>query len=315
MAIDWVRQAFDVDAELTTDGLSATVKFLVKTTAATDGWLAVMAAAGIPQQGDSYNLQGETSDNLIVKRVKPRRPKPQEQPLLWEVEVVYEVRDPTEGPDWEAGYPPSKPVKYSRRTGYEQAEMVVDAAGTKVQNAAGDPFLDAIPDEKPYTILTLEKNVEYAFDFDSIESLRNTTNSSPFTSPLGNWDADEGRIVNVDADGEYDATYGAYATLRIEIHFRKSAIWVPSITAAQILPASRTLKPWDVTRRNIGTRYKTGGVLYVAKDSEGFVVTEGLDLTSAGDKAAVAADPYYYVFKRCASASWAPLASILSPSV
>lgn len=303
MAILSVKETHDGnDGEQTLDGgLRITRIFYVRTTANSDGPYTVINAAGLPGIGDSYTNGTESASGIILKRIRPKRHR--DQPLLWTVECEYEEQV-IDGEGAEAGAPEARPTKYTWSTIQEPNDIEVDTTGQKTQNSAGDVFLSGVQVDKSAASLTIERN-ESSFDRPAMEAYINTLNSTP----IFGYAAKEGRMISIDATGEYDAIYGGFWTVTYTIHFRLSSIWVPSITAAQLLPASVSPGPWDVTRRNVGTRARpaAGEEPINAVDAHGHQETEGVDLIADGTRKATAAAPFYYVFKPYAAANWSPL--------
>jgi hypothetical protein len=279
-----------------------TRSYIVVTNSKRDGQITVCSAAGLPTLGSAYNNGSESSSPMILRSKKAKQKK--ESPFVWEVDCEYTpITIAGEGDSATTGDVTLIPTKYTWRTIQETADVLVDTVPQKVQNAAGDPFLDPVTAEKSYFQLIIERN-EDSFDGIAMSEYINTLNSEPFFG----FDAKTCRMVAIDATGEYDVVYGGFWTVTYEVHIRKPADWKPYITIGRELPVDSEQGPWDRIVRNIGNRERlTIGDPPTPVIERGHVVTDGVDLDDDGVKLADGEEPYYWIFKPYASKSWTPL--------
>ena len=276
--------------------------YVVVTNSKRDGQITVCGAAGLPAIGSSYNNGSESSSAMILRSKKAKQKK--ESPLVWEVDCEYTpVTSSGEGAAATTGDVTLLPTKYTWRTIQETSDVLVDYVPQKVQNAAGDPFLDAVTADKSYFQLIIERN-EDSFDGIAMSYYVNSLNAEPFFG----FDEKTCRMVAIDATAEYDVQYGGFWTVTYEVHIRKPADWKPDITIGRELPAGTAQGPWDRVVRNIGNRAR----LVAAGEAtpvilRGHVVTDGVDLDDEGLELPAGEEPYYWVFRPYGPTSWKPL--------
>jgi hypothetical protein len=299
------------EGDLTADSASLRRVFLVRTDDVRDGALTVRDAAGIPALYSTY-FDGTTANASYIAKRKTATNLDGSQ-KAWRVEVEYETLNSDTGSEASL-LPQLRPAEYTWATGSAQQEMLIDKLAQPVKNSVGDPFDPPVERNNSYRILTIVRN-ELSFSGYDTDAYVDTLNSAP----IFGYDAAEGRIDSIDATVEYDANYGAYWRVTYVIHFRKTAQWAPTIASNRRLQiSSGTIStgatapgPWDVTRRNIGTRYKkTSGSTKanMAKDDAGIYVSDPIDLADDGTRNDDPGDtPYYWIFFPYARASWAPL--------
>ncbi len=308
MAIAEVRETFQREGERTTEGGRLVRSFFVRTTAIGNGPVSVLTASdgvrAIPSIYSTYSNGTESAAFWILKRKTPRQHP--DSPLVWTVDCEYEPMD-REGDD--EPDPVQRPAKYTWRTAQDSREFVVDAYDKKCANTAGEPFDEPTEADRAYAVLVIERN-ESTFTQTANDPYRNTLNQHP----IFGYDVGEGRIVAIDGDSEFDPDYGVYWKVTIEIHFRLSSMWVPNITAAKLLTQdgtqfSGTLGPWDITRRNVGLRYKNTGDTKTdaALDRQGNQYATPVDLAANGTKLAHGQDPFYVVIRPYLKKNWNPL--------
>jgi len=293
---------------------SATLRrvFKVQTDSVRDGALVARDAPGIPALGDTY-FDGTTENANYLAKNKSATNEDGSQ-KLWRVEVEYETRTVTSGPDPEL-IPPLRAPDYSWATGSSPQEMLLDVNGKVVQNSAKQPFDPAVERNNSFRILTIGRN-EASFNAYAMESYIDTLNSTP----IFGYAAREGRIDAIDAVVEYDANYGAYWRVTYVIHFRKTSQWAPTIASDHRLwdiSGAPTVDapapgPWDITRRNVGTTYlKTTGATKPSRalDPSGVFLSDPVDLEANGTLPAtqVGFTPYWWIFYPYATMSWFPL--------
>jgi len=291
------------DGDLALDGeWKIKRSYIVVTNSKRDGQITVCGAAGLPTLGSAYNNGSESSSAMILRSKKAKQKK--ESPLVWEVDCEYTpVTSEGEGEAAPTGDPTLLPTKYTWRTIQETADVLIDTVPQKVQNAAGDPFLDPVTAEKSYFQLIIERN-EDSFDGIDMSTYINTLNAEPFFG----FEAKTCRMVAIDATAEYDVLYGGLWTVTYEVHIRKPDDWKPYITIGRELPAGSEQGPWDRIVRNIGNRERlAAGEAPVPVIERGHVVTDGVDLDDDGVKLAEGEEPYYWIFKPYAEKSWTPL--------
>lgn len=296
------------------DGSGRIVRpYIAITNAKTDGPLIIQSDSRLPNYGAPYDAGGgEASTNLIVKRIIPRQRS--QSPYVWDVDVEYEART-IDGEGADDNMPESQPVDYAWKTIQENREMPVDAYGIKAQTTAGEPFQDAPEAERSYAALTITRNVE-SFDKSAVDQFVNTLNQIP----IFGYAAKEGRIVSIDATGQYDPIYGGYWQETIEIQFKLTSVWATQVDSGKILPNSTypgggvptvtEVGPWDIVKRNAGTQRKRVSSATVTEsitDAKGMEVGVA-DLNPNGTQRTEATgDPYYIVLRPYKPASWAPL--------
>lgn len=281
--------------------------FIVRTNSKGDGVGNVSNAIGIPRIGDAYNNGTEINLNYRAVRIEPRQMD--ESPYVWEVTVGYEVTNQDDED------PTNDPPVYAWSTANERVEMLKDSEGVKAVNVIGDPFDPAAEMDKAFTILTIERN-EATYDSVAMDAYRNTLNKEPAFG----YEKREGLLKAISARSQYDPDIGEYWKVTYELHFKKSADWSPSTTGITLLPngtipstsfaAVTTIGPWDMTRRNIGTRYKrfsAATVLVTAGDAMGLQEVTAVDIATDGTRLPVGTDPIYFVLRPFADKSWTPL--------
>jgi len=312
MSVVRVRETHEGrEGDSTADSATLRRVFLVETDNVRDGALTVRDDPRIPALYSTY-FDGTTEDSRYVARRKTATNRDESQ-KLWRVEVEYETLNSDTGN--EASLVPAlRPSEYSWTTGSAQQEMLLDRLAQPVKNSVGDPFDPPVERNNSFRILTIVRNESSFSGYDS-DGYVDTLNSAP----IFGYAAAEGRMDSIDATVEYDANYGAYWRVTYVIHFRKTAQWAPTIASNRRLQISGgTIStgapapgPWDITRRNVGTRYKKASgstKANMAKDDAGIYVSDPIDLADDGTRNDDPGDtPYYWVFFPYGRASWSPL--------
>lgn len=300
----------DIDAE---NGGRIVRPYIVRTDSKYDGSLVVANAADLPNLGSEYSAGGsESSSNWIAKRIIPRQRA--ESPLVWDVDVEYEPREAS-GQGADDFDPQSQPTDYQWKTIQESTEMPVDSYGLKAQTTAGEPFEDAPSADKSYRELVITRN-EASFSGYQMDEYVNTLNEAP----IFGYDAKEGRIVSIDASGQYDPVFGGYWQVTYTIQFRKTSVWAATVDSNKILPngtypsgfaAVTAIGPWDIVKRNRGTMAKKAAGDAVAEPiigTGGHQFSNGYDIAPNGLKRSESlGDPYYLVFRPYQPKNWTPL--------
>lgn len=135
---------------------SYTRRFLVQTSAMSDGPHLVQTAPGIPRIFDPHPEDGAAY--VVGIDPQPRR----EEPMIWDVIVTYSSDLPTPPPPDGNGNPVDNPAL--RPTRYGMGQMIVsrvvdkDRNGNPIVNAAGQKFIPPVEIEHYIQVITVEKD-------------------------------------------------------------------------------------------------------------------------------------------------------------
>ena len=294
------------EGDLTIDSGTLRRVFWVQTDNAHDGPLVARDAPGVPQLYSVYFDGYAVNLNYVVNRKSATNADGSQK--LWKVEVEYEAKL---NPNDDERNPTLKPAVYAWSTGTASVPMLVDVRSQKVENAVQQPFDPAVERNIAFSILTITRN-EASYDDSAMAAYRNTLNSTP----IFGYGAREGYMDSINATSEYDQEFGAYWSVTYTIHFRDSSTWAPTIASNRRLRISGgTISTgadapgsWDITQRNIGTRYKKAAAdttTVVAVDAQGNQEPDPVDLKDDGTR--VYEDSYWWIFYPYANKSWTPL--------
>lgn len=178
--------------------LSVTRLYHVRTSVATDGPITVLAASGLPTDGDGYAYQSESVPSCTVRRRTPVRDK--DVKTLWLVTCEYET--PSSDSDKDKNNPNGSPKTddpfedhpriYSNFAHFtipvEEAELLTALPGAlgravnsvgPVINSAGVPFVPGLEMDDPHLILIIERNENVA-NLNQHASFINAVNTDAF---------------------------------------------------------------------------------------------------------------------------------------
>lgn len=306
MAVTSVKErASGRDGDRTPEGGTIRRSFIVRTDNHLTAQSTILNDARIPRLFSYYYNGGEVNLAYVAKKITPRQI---DGSLYdWEVTVEYESKT---SENEEQQNPTLRPAVYTWSTQQATVELLVDADDREVENSIGDPFDPAIETSRSFEVVTIERN-ESSFDGHNMGVYINSLNRSD----IFGYSPREGRIESISARSNYDPDFGTYFSVTYEIHFRNSYDWVPKIPAAQILPSGKQVGPWDVTRRNVGWRYKKSAncnpssevSCIRAAETQGFQDPIPVDLAENGTKLNPGDPALYWVFEPYLTFSWTKL--------
>lgn len=289
------------EGEQTPDAITLRRTFWAKTDSSKDGSPTVLTDGRLPALYDFY-FDGYVENRYFICKRRTATNHDASQ-KLWKVEIEYEAM---RAEDDDKQDPTLRPTEYTWSNGSVSVEMITDINEQKVENSVNQPFDPAIERDKCYRVLTISRN-ERTFSAVAMDAYVDTLNAAPIFGYV----AREGRIVSIDAVSEFDPVYGAYWRVTYTIHFRVTAAWTPAIAVDHRLGTTPTvLGPWDVTRRNVGTKYrKTAGTKAdAAKDSDGMQESDPVNLKANGTLLDETTDtPYWWIFYPYPTFAWFPL--------
>lgn len=312
MAITSVKETFtrrDGDRGETTSALRR--QFIVQTDSVRTAQKTILNDARLPRINSYYNNGEEVDSRYLAKRIIPTQNN--DSPLVWDVTVEYELFS-GEALSSEPN-PVLRPATMTWTTAQVGIDLTVDATGYRAENSNGDPFDPAIPSQKAQRVLIYER-AERTWN----PSLMDTYVNTVCKSELFGYAAREAKMEAINATAEFDAEYGAYWKVTYEIHFRRSAVWQPSIDYDRMIPqntfsASNNPGPWAEYVRNVGWRYRNDdtcdpdadtGCLRPA-ETGGLQDVQPIDLKQTGEKLDDGALPWWVVLQPYLPKSWTPL--------